>query len=158
MVEIEIISRILHVNEEQQSQYLRFFARLDLVKKLEILKLQRDNFYALKQINKEAEASILTYCSLILAIKNQHKNLSVLDKNILTLNAKKLSKSHKKEKLLGNWAVIKELKDVKKQSFRQIAEYLKKYHKLEVAHSTIFALWVDLETKKIEQNGEKENG
>lgn len=158
MTEIEIIIGILHISTEQQNQLLRFFVRLDVDKKLNILRMQRDSFYALRQTNKEVEISILTYCSLILAIQKQYKSLSALDKNVITLNAKKISKSYKKEKLIGYWAVIKELKNTKKQSFRQIAQYLKKYHRLEVAHSTLYELWNKLEVKKISENGEKQNG
>lgn len=158
MTEAEIIIGILHISTEQQNQLLRFFIRLDVDKKLNILRMQRDGFYALKQANKEVEVSILTYCSLILAIQKQCKSLSALDKNVITINAKKISKSYKKDKLIGYWAVIKELKNTKKQSFRQIAEYLKKYHKLEVAHSTLYKLWGELEIIKNQQNGEKQNG
>ena len=153
MVETEIIIRILHISIEQQNQLLRFFVRLDIDKKLNIMKTQRDCFYPLKQTYHEVEISILTYCSLILAIQDQYKSLSVIDKNIITLNAKRLPKSYKKEKLIAYWALIKELKNTKKQSFRQIALYLKKYHRLEVAHSTIYDLWYELEVTK--KQGEK---
>lgn len=149
MAEAEIIICILHIGIEQQNQFLRFFVKLDVDKKLNILRIQRDGFYALRQANKEVEISILTYCSLILAIQQQYKSLNVLDKNIITLNARKMSKNHKKEKLIGYWAVIKELKNDKKQSFRQIVQYLKKIHKLEVAHSTLHKIWSELELDNI---------
>lgn len=54
----------------------------------------------------------------------------------------------KKDKLIGKWALIKELKTVKKLSWREISQYLKKYHKLDVAHSTIYDLWKKLEKEE----------
>jgi len=58
----------------------------------------------------------------------------------------------KRQKLLGYWAVVKSLKIEERMSFRDISAYFTKYHKLEVSYSTIYGLWIELETNKKEKD------
>lgn len=150
------------MNEEQQNALLRLFSRLSLSLKIDIFTNQKKIFFKLKEKNSDVDLSILTYCALILSIENyaNEKNdfeklrISDLDKNQIlkfTSNKAKLFISKqariqtKRDKLLKFWAVVKTLKEKENFSFRQICDYLKKYHKLDVAHSTIYNLYVELE-------------
>ena len=49
--------------------------------------------------------------------------------------------------MLGYWAIVRTLKLEQNMSFRDIATYFAKYHKLEVSYSTIYELWNELENK-----------
>ena len=156
------IKHILKMNEEMQSSYLRYFARLHIEYKIEIFKHQKNIFHKLRQLNNGVEHTILSYCALLLSIEEYFKKIKELNhKNIENLSPdefQKLSqtkakifknmqfqKHSKHDKLLGYWSVVKTLKD-EDFSYRQIAKYLKKHHRIEVAHSTIWILWQELET------------
>ncbi|TDA68379.1 hypothetical protein E0765_03330 [Sulfuricurvum sp. IAE1] len=164
-----IIERLLKVSFEQQSALLRYFSRSDIVTRIKILAEKTNRFHKLRQENGNSDKSILEYCALITAIKNAHdENESLRKKSfrglkleeIRILSQKKADQFIRKikkpdptrEKLLGYWAIVRMLKLEQDFSFRQISLYLKKYHRFDVAHSTIFQLWNELE--KNENTGE----
>ena len=149
-----IVVRLLKKTDEEQKSILRAFASIPLESKVIIMELNRDVFYPLKQENKDVPLPILSYVAMILAIEKYRAQTSKLDKNIINVRAKSFRKQPKREKLLGKWAIIKSLKNDEGLSFRQIATYLQKYHKLSVVHSTIYDMWCELEITK---KGEKEN-
>ena len=153
-----VIENITKLSLEQQNQQLRLFAKVDLATKLKILEYQKQLFHKLKNIQGDAHNAMLTLVSLIIAVENITKELDIVKINAVKLRGKNARQKAKRQKLLGLWSVVRTLKLEQNMSFRQIAEYLKKYHKFEVAHSTVYELWVELETKNFEQNGEKENG
>ena len=156
------IEKITKMNEEQQKALLRLFSRASINLRLEIVGLHRANLYRFKNTYKDYEINLLSYCALILAIQkiiDEYKDLK--NKNFTNLDYDEIKKiSSKKaqlfinsqyrvqsihDKLLNYWAIIKQLKEQESFSFRQIAKYLKKNHKLAVAHSTIYNLWNELE-------------
>lgn len=149
------IASLLKISEEQQSQRLRFFARESIENRLLIMSISKESFYPLKQEHKDIALNILSYVSLLIAISKYGQKINKVDENLTSMRSKSLRKQNKREKLFGYWAIIKELRNIKKLSFREIAQYLKKYHKLDVAHSTIYQMWSELETIKINKNGEK---
>lgn len=147
------IEHLTKLSIELQNQKLRLFAKVDITTKLKILEQQKPIFHQLKSVYGDIENAILTFASLVLAIDNVVKELDTVNLNTIKLKNKSVRQKAKRDRLLGYWAIIRTLKLEQDLSFRQIAQYLKKYHKLEVAHSTLYRLWSELETKN-QQNGE----
>jgi len=139
------IVRLLKKTEIEQKQVLRSFVKMPIQSRLKVMEISKDIFYPLKEKNKDIPLSALSYVSLIAAIEKYKATTNNIDKNILDLRLKSFGKYPKKDKLIDKWALIKELKTVKKLSWREISKYLKKYHKLDVAHSTIYDLWKKFE-------------
>lgn len=153
-----MLERLTKMSHESQNQRLRLFVKVDITTKLKILEWQKSLFYKLKSSHADVDNSMLTLSSLILAIDGVANELDIVNLNAVKLKGKSVRQKAKRDRLLGYWAIIRTLKIEQNMSFRQIAEYLKKYHKLEVAHSTLYKLWNELEVKKISESGEKENG
>jgi len=161
-----IIQTITKLNDEQQKYHLRFLTRVNIELRIEIFSAHKQLFYELKQNQKEnISLSILSYAALILAIKNtmeefdDTKNLNfdgLTQNEIKKISSKKaklfLYKQYrvksKSDKLLDYWSVVKVLKEQEGFSFRQIESYLKKKHKLDVAHVTIYNMWKKFENEK----------
>jgi len=142
------ITKLLKITEEEQKQALRKFSKMTLESRIKVFTEHRSLFYTLKNEHMNTDPPLLSYASLILAINQYINNIAEIDKNTLDIRAKSIRKFAKRERLLSKWALIQELKNVKDLSFRQIAQYLKKYHKLDVVHSTIHGLWKELENNK----------
>ena len=139
------IEHITKMTFESQNQKLRLFARIDLDTKLAILKYQKSLFHKIKTLYLDTNNDMLTLASLILSIDtiiNKFDNISL---NANKFKVKSYRTNIKKERLIGHWAIIKTLKIEQHMSFRNIAKYLKKYHKLDIAHSTVYSLWSELE-------------
>lgn len=143
------VAQLLKLTNEQQKQTLRVFSKMPLESRVKVFEWHKKMIYELKDKHREVDISILSYTSFILAVNQYITDTTDIDKNTLALRATSIRKFAKREKLLSKWALIKELRNVKGLSFRQIAKYLKKYHKLEVVHSTVYDLWKELEYNKI---------
>lgn len=141
------IETITKFSAEMQNQNLRLFARVDLQTKLQILQLQKQQFHKLKSAYGDEENSVLTLSSLVLAIDTIAKELDDINLNAIKLRGKNNKAKIKRQKLLRYWAIVRTLKLEQKMSFRDIATYFSKYHKLEVSYSTIYELWNELENK-----------
>ena len=141
------IETITKFSLEMQNQNLRLFARVDLQTKLQILQLQKQLFHKLKNIHGDVDNIILTLSSLILAIDAVVKELDDVNLNAIKLRGKNNKAKIKRQKVLGYWAIVRTLKLEQNMSFRDIATYFAKYHKLEVSYSTIYELWNELENK-----------
>jgi len=142
------VTQLLKSTNEEQKQTLRFFSKMPLESRVRVFERHKQTLYSLRDKHNKVDIPILSYASFILAVDQYVSTITEIDKNTLDLRAKSMRKFAKREKLLTKWALIKELKNVKKLSFRQIATYLKKYHKLEVVHSTVYDLWKELEENK----------
>ena len=140
-----ICESITKLNLESQNQNLRLFARVDLQTKLQILQLQKQLFHKLKNTHGDVDNTILTLSSLILAVDSVAKELDDVNLNAIKLRGKNNKAKIKRQKVLGYWAIVRTLKLEQNMSFRDIAIYFAKYHKLEVAHTTIHGLCKELE-------------
>jgi hypothetical protein len=145
------IIKILKQTEAQQKATIRQFSKLALLDRIYICSKYRQFFYALKHKNEDIEISTLSYIALIKAISKFIKN----GDNETRINISKIAIGLKKSRiksdiLLDRWSLIKELRNEHKLSFRDIATYLMKYHKIKIAHSTIFEMWHKLEKNKEE--------
>ncbi|MGD9553932.1 MAG: hypothetical protein AB7V28_05990 [Arcobacteraceae bacterium] len=148
-----MIESITKLNQETQNKNLRMFARIDLKMKLQILQLQKQLFHKLKNTYSDVDNTILTLSSLVLAIDTVAKEFDDVNLNAIKLRARNNKAKIKRQKMLGYWAIVRTLKLEQNMSFRDIATYFKKYHKLEVSYSTIYELWNELENNtQIKEN------
>jgi hypothetical protein len=133
---------------------IRTYTKLDISVKVDVFKEQKVIFHKLKNIHFITDNSILTYASFVLAIKliiskTDQVNLKAI--KLRTKNAKK--QNQKREKLLSYWSVVKTLKLEQNYSFREISDYLLKYHRFEVSYSLIYQIWNEIEIiNSIEEN------
>lgn len=148
---IKIIEMITKQSYELQKQRLRLFVKVDLEMKLQILQLQKQLFHKIKSAHIDVDNAILTLASLILAIDSVVKNTDVVHLKVLKLREKNNKVKVKREKVLSYWAIVRTLKLEQNMSFRDIAIYLKKYHKLEISYSTLYNVWNELENNTGEE-------
>ena len=146
------VTRLLKKTDEEQKAILRSFTKLPLESRVKTMEESRAIFYLLKEKNKDVELQLLSYASLVLAIVKYEDATDDIQKHTVAMRSKSYRKQPKRDKLLSKWALIKSLKNDENLSFRQIATYLQKYHKLSVVHSTIHDMWRELEVAK---KGEK---
>lgn len=137
--------KITKMNEKFQNQKLRLFTKVDINTKLEILKDQKQLFHRLKAVYTDTENTVLTFSSLILAIDKFEKESSETQLKAINFKTKKIHKNNKSEKFFSYYGVIKELRVKEEMSFRDIAKYLKKHHKIEISYSLIYKKWIELE-------------
>ena len=131
---------ITKMNQESQNQKLRLFVKVDITTKLKILTSQKQLFHKLKNAHSDVDNTVLTLCSLILAIDLIVKELDNVTLNAIKLRGKNCKIKIKRQKVLGYWAIVRSLKLEQNMSFRDISAYFAKYHKLDVSYSTIFEL------------------
>ncbi len=153
---IRLFEKITKIDQEAQNQKLRLFAKVDLKTKIQILEQQKQLFHKLKSVHCDVDNIVLTLSSLILAVDSVVKKLDDVNLNAIKLRGKNNKAKIKRQKVLGYWAIVRTLKLEQNMSFRDIATYFAKYHKLEVSYSTIYELWNKLE-KKGNKNNEKSN-
>lgn len=139
----EIITKM---NQETQNQMIRTFTKLDISVKVDVFKEQKVIFHKLKNIHFITDNSILTYASFVLAIEVVIKNTNQVNLKAIKLRTKNAKKQNqKREKLLSYWSIIKTLKLEQNYSFREISDYLLKYHRFEVSYSLIYQTWNEIE-------------
>lgn len=143
--EERVLENITKLNFESQNQRLRLFAKVDITTKLKILQYQKQLFHKLKDVHRDMDNAALTLASLILAIDGIAKEFDDVNLNVIKLRGKNNKAKVKRQKVLGYWAIVRTLKLEQNMSFRDIATYFAKYHKLEVSYSTIYELWNELE-------------
>lgn len=136
---------ITKLNQESQNQRLRLFAKVDISTKLKILALQKQQFHQLKSAYSDVDNTILTLSSLILAVDSVEKEFDNVNLNVVKLRAINSKVKIKRQRILGYWAIVRTLKLEQNMSFRDIATYFAKYHKIEVSYSTIYEVWNELE-------------
>lgn len=144
-IDSTICESITKLNLESQNQRLRLFAKVDITTKLKILTSQKQLFHKLKSAYGDKDNTILTLASLVLAVDLVAKELDDVNLNAIKLRGKNTKTKVKRQKVLGYWAIVRTLKLEQNMSFRDIATYFAKYHKLEVSYSTIYELWNELE-------------
>jgi hypothetical protein len=144
----KIIAKLLKMTDDEQKVILRVFVKLPIESKIEIFENNRSVFFKLREEEHHISLSTLSYVSLIMSIRQYRNDIDNVDKNIIHIRSKSLRNQPKRDILIGKWSLVKELKNEKNLSLRQICRYLKKYHKIEVATSTLHALWHEFEIEK----------
>jgi len=158
-----LIEKITKMSEKQQRQVLLFFAKLPISIRVELFEKHKIVFYKLKQVHLNTSPSLLSYCALIVvasSCKNNQKMLQSVNFQNLTLDEIlqlslqqiqifKHSKARKKQQyaqVIKYWSLVKTLKS-QNMSFRDISEYLQKYHRVNISYSTIYKIYKKLEEK-----------
>lgn len=139
------LEKLTKLNILTQNQRLRLFSKVDITTKLKIIEQQNILFHKLKCQHNTVTKSVLTLCSLILAVDEVTNKLDSVTINASKLNNKSVRAKSKRDKIISYWAIIRTLKLEQNMSFRQITVYLKKHHKLSAVHSTISTIWNELE-------------
>ena len=132
---------ITKIDLQEQKRLLHLFARLDEDSKFNIFYEQKVFFHKLKSKYKNIDNKKLSYASFILAIK-EYENAIDQDKLKAIKFKNQYSKVDINEKLNVVLSVILNLRDNEKYTYRNIAKYLKKYHKIDVVHSTIYNFYI----------------
>ncbi|MFY4758189.1 hypothetical protein ACOTVP_03630 [Aliarcobacter butzleri] len=144
---LKICENITKLNIESQNQKLRLFIKLDLKTKIEIFENHKIIFHKLNNKNKSIEHSILSYCAFLLSLDNFQKNTTEETIKIIKFKKMKQPKTRKKEKLLQYYPLVKQLKQAN-TSYRDISDYLLKYHKFKISYSTICKLCNKIEKEE----------
>lgn len=160
---LSVVDQITKLSEKQQRQVLLLLAKLPPEISLELFVKHKTVLYKLKQTYTGISPPILSYCALLIVLavyKNnqemlQQKNFNDLStEEILNLSMQRItlfkqSKKRRKQKydlVLDHWSLIETLV-AQNISFRDISEYLKKYHRLEISYSTIYQVYKKLGAK-----------
>lgn len=161
-----LIARMIKVNANDQTKHINYFSRCPLGIRLEIFEAHREIFHRLREIYKEeASFSDISYCALILAIAlvrakekalvtKNFKELSLDEiRDVSTFQVKKFAekiekRAYKREKLIGYWSLIRDLKINHGLSFEKISLFLLKKRKFNISASYIYECWSELETKE----------
>ena len=137
---------ITKIKQVSQNQKLRLFAKVDITTKLKILDQQKSIFHRLRGFYSDVNNAILTFSSLILAIDLVVKEIDNVNLNAMKLRSNSIKKQNfKRIKLLSYWSIVKTLKLEQNMSFRDISNYLFKYHRFEVSYSLIYQIWNEIE-------------
>lgn len=146
---------ITKMNQESQNQKLRLFVKVDITTKLKILDQQKSIFHKLRGFYSDVDNAILTFSSLILAIDLVVKEIDNVNLNAIKLRSNSIKKQNlKRVKLLSYWSIVRTLKLEQDMSFRDISDYLVKYHRFQVSYSIIYKTWNEIELKKEIKIGE----
>lgn len=147
-----------HVPEKNQQKMLRWLSRQNIEILYEVFKLQKNNFYRLKNQNTNEDVTLLSTAAFILAAeevmkiilsksaKSKHNDLSII-KSPLKLRGKQMAKKNKSdkyEKLLNLKEIVFSLREKEGMSYYRISDYLKKWHRFEISHAWIRKFYKDI--------------
>lgn len=152
----ESLVKYTKLSKKVQKKLINWFAMQNILIQIDIFEEQKNQFFKLK--NKIQEQELVPLASFLLAVnyfyllessknsKNKQNDLSHSSKvsKFLVKKAKKERYKEKREKLLNLWSVVENLKS-EEFSFRQISNYLRGHHRLDVSHTYIHNLWVELD-------------
>lgn len=146
---IKSCETITKMNQESQNQKLRLFAKVDITTKLKILDQQKQLFHKFKSIYCDVDNKILTLTSLIIATEEVLNKVDEVNLKAMKLRLNNIKKQNlKREKLLSYWSIVRTLRLEQNMSFRDISNYLVKYHRFLVSYSIIYKTWNEIELKK----------
>lgn len=164
------LEQMIKLSQDDQRGHLIYFAKCPLETRLVIFEKQKEVFYPLLQKYKGTiNTSDISYCALILAIgatRSLEKKLTKKSFGELSLDEirelsasravmfkqKTTKVSHKQDKLMGYWAIVRSLRLDHEYSYERIALYLKKKHRFPIAPSTIMKKWKALEITNQQEN------
>lgn len=145
------ISMLSKTATSDRQKSLRWLSRQNDLVIYDLFKLQKNHFHRLKSQNTDYDLILLSIASLFLALKesilssqvpnrkNKNSDFSFL-RQVSKNRAKQFRKPRKKlkqERLLNLQSVILGLVNNDGYSYREVSEYLLKYHKFEVSHTMI---------------------
>lgn len=140
------IENITKIPTIEQNKLIKRMTKIDIKSKCTIMK---DNISIFHQLNSQYSyinhKSILTYCAFILSLQKNLSNLNSFNLNVIKIRSKKDRNNIKRQKILSYWSIIRKLHIDEKMSFRDISEYLLKYHKFNISYSSIYTIWNEIE-------------
>lgn len=161
-----ITESLLKINQDDQTRHLNYLAKCPIEVRLVLFEKQRQLYHQLLHKHKsQALSSDIAYVALILAIgasRTLEKKLTQKSFSDLSLDeirdlsasravlfkCKTTKVSHKHEKLMGYWAIVRTLRLDHAYSYQRISLYLAKKHRFSIAPSTIFINWKKIEEQK----------
>jgi hypothetical protein len=168
---IDTLVKMIKLSKDDQTRHLNYLAKGPIEVRLGLFEKQRELFYPLSQKYKDhMSPSDISYGALILAIgvtraiekkltKNSFETLSIDEirdlssMRAVTFKHKMTNASHKQEKLMGYWAIVRTLRLEHGYSYERVSLFLKKKHRFSVAPSTIMKKWKEIETPNTSENG-----
>lgn len=154
------LDRFTEVPIERRKKVMKWLANQNEEIVLMAFEKQKDHLFNLSKRSEE-NRSILYLSALYLAAdhlyslyhaqanKNRDMDIHAVQ-GVITMQAKKFKKSiqsEKYDKLLNMKSRILVLKEEEGLSFRQISEFLKRYHRLEVSHSYVSKFYNEMKEK-----------
>jgi len=157
--DVEYIRKLTGISSSEEDKLIRFFYRLGPRARVEAFKLELDLYR--KHFHKRERDKLpeFTYAMFLLALKAMHKiELQLKIKKALSLEEaekitklrierikaqKRAKKSKKREYIEQNLALIKQLRNAG-LSWRDIAAYIKKYHRVKIAPSYIHMIYKEI--------------
>jgi hypothetical protein len=160
------LDRLTKTNAKDQSFLLRYYSRLPIEFRVLMMQRHRKLLHTIKSSNTDVPIETISYAAMILSIKtlySEEKKLSqkrfddmsmeeIADLSLLHMKKfenRQPSPSPKRDKLIGYWAEVKQLKQMGK-GFRYISNYLLTKRKFKVGHTLIQTTWKQLEKKNHE--------
>jgi len=151
----------VQLSQKVRSKLLRWAVRQNEDLLYEAFLRQKDHVFALSRYKNE-DKSVLYFAAFILAVndlyslvypskgKNRLEQLNEVEDatSIVVIKDRQRRGSPIWNKLLNLKSKILVLKDEERLSFRQISNFLKRYHKLEVSHSYISSFYHQIKEKK----------
>lgn len=154
----QIINTIVSMSIQDRQKALRWLAHQNDLIIYEVFKLKKNHFYRLKNEGRHADLVLIDVLALYLAVKEMISQLKVSNRKNRSGNfgflrkigdtrAKQMRKPRfnaKREKLLNLEGVIKSLVEEKNYSYREVAKYLKTYHRFDVSHTAIRGFYLKM--------------
>lgn len=155
------ITSYTKLSYEARTKSLRWLSRQNEALIHFAFQKQKEHFFALSR-KDENDKSILYLAALYLAadelynaqkrLNSKSKSLNLYDvKDTTSVQAKAFKKSHisrKYDKLLNIQNKIIMLIENEKFSFREVSEFIEKYHRFSVSHTLIHKFYTDTKDKK----------
>ncbi len=151
------ITKYTKLSQAQRSKALRWLARQNETLVHFAFQKQKEHYFVMSKTNEE-DKSLVYLCALYLAtnelfnlqksMNSKSKSLNLQDvADVTALQAKAFQKNriaYKYEKLLNLQSKIATLIEKEKLSFRDVAKFLEKYHRLKVSHTLIHQFYRDI--------------
>jgi len=151
------ILRVTKLSNKNIVKLINWFKRQNDLVKIDVFKEQKNQFFRLKSTDMKLEET-LQLIAFYLAIdkfynlenlnnqKNKGQNLAKLASisNFSIKKSRKVRIKKKRDKLINIWSVVQKLKE-KDFSLRDISQYLKSKHRMNVSHTYIDEIWKELE-------------
>ena len=154
----QTINHLSKMSLSDRQKSLRWLAHQNDQIIFDVFKLKKNHFHRLKSEAHHADLVLVDVLAMYLAVKemisqtkitnrkNRSGNFGFLRK-IGETRAKQLRKPRfnpKREKLLNLQGVIKSLIEEKSYSYRDVAQYLKSFHRFSVSHTAIRGFYLKI--------------
>jgi len=144
------------ISSSMQVKLINWFNRQNLLIKMEVFKIRRNEFFKLNGLNLDKE--VIDYISLLKGIELLYNSEQLINKKnkssslkkiglISNLEIKKSAKERKKikfDKLLNHWSSVIKLRE-EGRSWRDISSYIKVKYRFEVSHTFLLQSYKKLE-------------